>query len=163
MKLATFRQQGRLVLGLVDRGTTRIDVGARTDASLPRTLRSLLEAGPEALVASGASATAIGTQGRHARDTGARRADRGQRAQVPWPGFSAIVRTSLRSRRASQGTSTIPPHQGLGLTKAGLLHQSVPLTDPQSPRFFRHADYEGEMAVVIGRRWPRARPPKRTR
>jgi 2-keto-4-pentenoate hydratase/2-oxohepta-3-ene-1,7-dioic acid hydratase in catechol pathway len=144
MKLATFRQQGRLVLGLVTEDGL-IDV-ERADASLPRTLRSLLEAGPEALVALRRLATRSGPRV-DMRDT-VLAAPIGEPRKFLGLGFS--YRSHVAEIRERRKDIQIPPNQVWFTKQVSCING--PFDPIHKPAISDMLDYEGEMAVVIGRR-----------
>jgi len=144
MKLATFRRDGRLALGIVTEDGL-IDV-ERADASLPRTLRSLLEAGPDALVALRRLATRSGPRVGMCDTVLA--APIGEPRKFLGLGFS--YRSHVAEIRERRKDIQIPPNQVWFTKQVSCING--PFDPIHKPAISDMLDYEGEMAVVIGRR-----------
>lgn len=144
MKLATFRQPGRLALGVVtDAGLLDVE---RAEPSLPRTLRSVLEAGPDALTALRRLATRSGPR--------LALADVSLAAPIPEPrkylGLGFSYRSHVAEIRERRKDIQIPPNQVWFTKQVSCV--SGPFDDIHKPAISDMLDFEGELVVVIGRR-----------
>jgi 2-keto-4-pentenoate hydratase/2-oxohepta-3-ene-1,7-dioic acid hydratase in catechol pathway len=144
MKLATFRHQGRVALGIVtDDGIVDLE---RASPSLPKTLRGLLEAGPEALAAAQRLAGSPGP--RLALEEVVLAAPVGDPRKFLGLGFS--YRSHVAEIRERRKDIQIPPNQVWFTKQVSCVNG--PFDDIHKPAVSDMLDYEGEMAVVIGRR-----------
>jgi 2-keto-4-pentenoate hydratase/2-oxohepta-3-ene-1,7-dioic acid hydratase in catechol pathway len=144
MKLVTFRGPGRLALGVVtDDGLIDVE---RADPSLPRTLRAVLEAGPEAIAALRQLVTRPGPRLALADVTLA--------APIPEPrkylGLGFSYRSHVAEIRERRKDITIPPNQVWFTKQVSCV--SGPFDDIHKPAISDMLDFEGELVVVIGRR-----------
>jgi len=144
MKLATFRRDGGIALGIVT-ADGLIDV-ERADPTLPRTLRSLLEAGPDALAAARRLETRPGP--RLALADVALAAPIGEPRKFLGLGFS--YRSHVAEIRERRKDIQIPPNQVWFTKQVSCVNG--PFDDIHKPAISDMLDFEGEMAVVIGRR-----------
>lgn len=139
MKLATFTQAGATRIGVVD-GEAIVDLSAAAPG-LPAEMRAFLAAGTEAL------ATARQAAGRASAPRLAL-ADVTVKAPIPRPPKILAVGLNYRDHIAETGMQT--PKYPMIFNK-----QSTAVTGPDTaihvPRVSGDVDYEGELAVVIGR------------
>jgi 2-keto-4-pentenoate hydratase/2-oxohepta-3-ene-1,7-dioic acid hydratase in catechol pathway len=144
MKLATFRYLGRTALGVVtDDGLIDVE---RADASLPKTLRGLLEGGAPALEA---ARRLLGRPGqRLPMQDVVLAAPIGEPRKFLGLGFS--YRSHVAEIRERRKDITIPPNQVWFTKQVSCING--PFDDIHKPGISDMLDYEGEMAVVIGRR-----------
>jgi 2-keto-4-pentenoate hydratase/2-oxohepta-3-ene-1,7-dioic acid hydratase in catechol pathway len=150
MKLATFQQAERTALGIVT-ADGLIDL-ERADARLPRSMRALLEAGPEA-IAQVHRYAAIATE--RLPLTGVRLA-----APIPDPrkflGLGFSYRSHVAEIREHRKDIKIPANQVWFTKQVSCVNG--PFDDIHKPPISDMLDYEGEMAVVIGRRCRHVKP-----
>jgi 2-keto-4-pentenoate hydratase/2-oxohepta-3-ene-1,7-dioic acid hydratase in catechol pathway len=150
MRLATFRHAGRTALGIVTpEGIIDLE---RADARLPRSLRALLEAGPEA----------IAQVRRHAAAVGSRLplSDVRLAAPIPEPrkflGLGFSYRSHVEEIRERRKDIHIPANQVWFTKQVSCV--SGPFDDIHKPPISDMLDYEGEMAVVVGQRCRHVKP-----
>jgi 2-keto-4-pentenoate hydratase/2-oxohepta-3-ene-1,7-dioic acid hydratase in catechol pathway len=144
MKLATFRHHGRTALGLVtDDGLIDVE---RADASLPKTLRGLLEGGVAALEA---ARRLLGRPGQRLplQDV-VLAAPIGEPRKFLGLGFS--YRSHVAEIRERRKDIQIPPNQVWFTKQVSCING--PFDDIHKPAISDMLDFEGEMAVVVGRR-----------
>jgi 2-keto-4-pentenoate hydratase/2-oxohepta-3-ene-1,7-dioic acid hydratase in catechol pathway len=150
MKLATFQQAGRAALGIVS-ADGLIDL-ERADARLPRSMRALLEAGPEALAQVRRCAAAATER---VPLTAARLT-----APIPDPrkflGLGFSYRSHVAEIRERRKDIKIPANQVWFTKQVSCVNG--PYDDIHKPPISDMLDYEGEMAVVIGRRCRHVKP-----
>lgn len=144
MKLATYRYKECTGVGIVtDEGIVDVE---RANAALPRTLRGLLEAGPPALAALHDIANRPGPRLRMSDITLA--APIGEPRKFLGLGFS--YRSHVAEIREHRKDIQIPPNQVWFTKQVSCI--AGPFDDIHKPAVSDLLDYEGEMAVVIGRR-----------
>lgn len=144
MKLATFTQAGRTRIGIV-REAAIVDLAAHA-ADLPTNMLDLLEAGPAALAAAQrvAASTAPGIPLAQVR----------LEAPVLNPrkflGIGGNTRSHLEEVRAAGVPIRHSPHQTWFNKQVTCING--PYGDIHLPAISQQLDYEGELAIVIGRR-----------
>jgi len=144
MKLATFTHAGRTRIGVV-RGDLVLDLSVHAPA-LPASMRALLEAGDEALQAArGVEASAA---------TGIALSQVRLEAPVPDPrkfmGIGGNTRSHLEEVKAAGIPIRHSPHQTWFNKQVTCVNG--PFGDIHLPAVSQQLDYEGELAIVIGRR-----------
>jgi 2-keto-4-pentenoate hydratase/2-oxohepta-3-ene-1,7-dioic acid hydratase in catechol pathway len=144
MKLATFRHQGRSALGVVTEDGL-VDV-ERAAPSLPKTLRGLLEAGPEALAAVRRLLVRPGKR-LTPHDVVLAAPIREPRKFL---GLGFSYRSHVAEIRERRKDIQIPPNQVWFTKQVSCING--PFDGIHKPAISDMLDYEGEMAVVIGRR-----------
>ena len=150
MKLATFRQGSHSALGIVtDDGI--IDVGS-IDPRFPATIRSALEAGPEALAAlRRVSKQAVTRLPFDSVELGAPIVD-----PRKFLGLGFSYRSHVAEIRERRKDIQIPPNQVWFNKQVSCI--VGPTDDIHKPDVSDMLDFEGEMAIVIGRRCRHLRP-----
>jgi 2-keto-4-pentenoate hydratase/2-oxohepta-3-ene-1,7-dioic acid hydratase in catechol pathway len=150
MKLATFQTAGRTAVGVVT-SDGLIDL-ERADPRLPRSLRALLEAGDEAIA-----------QVRHRVAVSTDRVPLTEvrlMAPVPEPrkflGLGFSYRSHVAEIRERRKDIKIPPNQVWFTKQVSCVNG--PFDDIHKPPISDMLDYEGELAVVIGRRCRHLKP-----
>ena len=142
MKLVTYLHDNRISIGKVE-GDRVIDLPAN-DASLPRTMRELLEAGPEAM----ARAKAIVASSAHAQPLAA------VRLLAPVPNPSKFLAIGMNYRKHVEEATKVgvktPPTQVWFNKQVSCVNG--PDGDVHLPRVSDKLDYEVELCAVIGKR-----------
>ena len=142
MKLVTYSVRGTTSIGVVV-GNRVIDLPA-SDASLPRTMREFLQAGPQAL----AKAKAIDVQ----NAPGWPLADVRLEAPVPNPEkFLAIGMNYIKHKQEALDGGMQVPNVQIWFNKQ-VSCVNGPYDPVHMPRASDKLDYEAELGVVIGRR-----------
>ncbi len=144
MKLATFRSGERIALGVVTEDGV-IDLGG-IDQGLPRSLRGLLEAGPDAIAQVRKIAMRAGT--RLPMSTVRLLAPIAEPRKFLGLGFS--YRSHVAEIRERRPDIQIPANQVWFTKQVSCV--CGPFDDIHKPAISEMLDYEGEMAVVIGQR-----------
>ena len=142
MKLVTYSVRGATSIGIVV-GNRVIDLPA-SDASLPRTMREFLQAGPQAL----AKAKAIDVN----NAPGWPLADVRLEAPVPNPEkFLAIGMNYVKHKQEALDAGMQVPNTQIWFNKQ-VSCVNGPFDPVHMPRASDKVDYEAELGVVIGRR-----------
>tara|TARA_R110002096_G_scaffold20690_5_gene67954 strand:- start:814 stop:1725 length:912 start_codon:yes stop_codon:yes gene_type:complete len=144
MKLVTYSYSDRLAIGVLNNDFV-IDL-SRHAPQLPRTMRGLLEAGPDALTAV-AAVLAAGHE-----DVAI--ADVQLQAPIPDPrkflGIGGNTQSHLEEVRAANIPIKHSPHQTWFNKQVSCVNG--PYGDIHLPKISNELDYEGELAIVIGQR-----------
>jgi acylpyruvate hydrolase len=165
MKLVTIDAGARGTLGAVLRTgevlhLARAALPESVETWLPDTMRGMLAAGPEGLAIARRIVSRVESldprQRERMRAAGAL-TDSGTplRAPVPQPGLVVAAGLAYRSHLAEMAGTPAPPHP------TGFLKSPHSIAAPGAavalpPDADRHVDYEGELAVVFGRKCHRA-------
>jgi acylpyruvate hydrolase len=141
MKLMMFEKGGSAALGLVD-GNTVIDLGA-ADASLPKDLKSLIAAGPDALLAAKTAAAKAPASAKLALDS--------VRPALPIDPPAKIICVGLNyALHAKEGGHAIPTYPSFFLrVPTSLVAAGAPVI---RPKVSTQLDYECELTIVIGKK-----------
>lgn len=143
MKLATFRKNGTQRIGAV-LGTEIADLTSANER-LPNDLRSLMDGGTEALTAAKATLSRAKC---HALNDVRLEAPIGNPRKILGLGLS--FKSHVEEVRANGIPITIPPHQVWFNKQVTAING--PYDPIHLPRVSSELDYEGEVAMVIGRR-----------
>jgi acylpyruvate hydrolase len=141
MKLMMFEKGKGAALGLVE-GKSVVDL-SEADASLPKDLESLIAAGPRALVAAKAAATAAPASAKLALD--------GAKPALPFGPSRKIVCVGLNyALHAKEGGHAIPTYPSFFLrVPTSLVAAGAPVIRPKCSI---QLDYECELTIVVGRK-----------
>jgi 2-keto-4-pentenoate hydratase/2-oxohepta-3-ene-1,7-dioic acid hydratase in catechol pathway len=135
-----FEKSGQPALGMID-GPSVLDVAA-ADASLPKTLKALIAAGPRALAAVKAAAAEIPAAARSSVDL--------VKPLLPVDPPGKIVCVGLNyALHAKEGGHEIPTYPSFFLrVSSSLIPAGAPVP---RPKVSNQLDYECELAIVIGK------------
>jgi 2-keto-4-pentenoate hydratase/2-oxohepta-3-ene-1,7-dioic acid hydratase in catechol pathway len=142
MRLVTFVESGRARVGVLDDEHV-VDVGA-ADPGLPPTLSGLLHAGPEALERVAAAGRAGPATARHPLEAIS------LRPPIEDAGKILCLGLNYAEHAAESGHGPPPAHPTVFMrSRTSLVGHDHPVV---RPRLSEQLDFEGELAVIIGRR-----------